>query len=102
MSTTQAKQKTQETAQIESLFKDHGFNDVEAYRQNRASIRVRILDERFAQKSRVQRDKIVAPILAKLPQETQMDITILLLLTPDETTESMANLEFEHPIPSRL
>lgn len=45
---------------------------------------------------------MVDPLLEQLPTETQNDITILLLLAPEETHLSMMNLEFEHPTPSKL
>jgi hypothetical protein len=31
-----------------------------------------------------------------------VNITMLLLLTPEEATKSFASQEFDHPIPSRL
>jgi hypothetical protein len=45
---------------------------------------------------------MVEPILAKLPKEVQSEITVLLLLPPEELGKSMMNLEFEHPAYSRL
>lgn len=92
---------TPETKEIEDLVRPQ-FPDVLAYRYNSASIRIRIIDERFRGMSRVERDRIVDPLLETLPEETQADITILLLLAPEETDASLMNLEFEHPAPSRL
>jgi len=34
--------------------------------------------------------------------DLQNDISTVLLLTPDETKASFANLEFDEPIPSKL
>ncbi len=75
---------------------------VEAYRQNSASVRVRIIDPDFAGFDRAERHDIVWRILEKLPEDVLSDVTILLLLTPDELSESLANFEFENPTPSRL
>jgi stress-induced morphogen len=94
-------QHTEETTRIEEAIRSE-FPDVEAYRYNSASIRVRVIDERFRDKSKAERERMVSSLLNQLPEETQSDITILLLLTPDETKESLMNLEFEHPTPSRL
>jgi hypothetical protein len=37
-----------------------------------------------------------------LPEEVVAEITVLLLLTPDEAKKSVGNVDFENPIPSRL
>ena len=73
-----------------------------AYRFNSAPIRVRIVDESFRAKSCAERDEMVAPLLEQLPEETYTDIMILLLLTPEEVDESLMNMDFENPAPSRI
>lgn len=95
------KRKTAETEQIERLL-EALFARTEAYRYNSASIRVRIVDERFNGRSIPEREAMVEPHLEKLPKDTQADITMLLLLPPEETEESVLNVEFEHPSPSVL
>lgn len=100
MSNVESK-KTDETRELEHVLREH-FPDVVAYRQNSASIRVRIIDERFRGKTRGERDRMVDPYLETLPEATQADITVLLLLTRAETARSMMNVEFEDPIESLL
>jgi stress-induced morphogen len=78
------------------------FPSVEAYRYNPASIRVRVIDERFRDKSKAERDAMVAPYLKELPPQVRDDVTLLLLLTEDEKYQSMMNTEFEHPRRSAL
>ena len=84
------------------------FPRTDAYRYNSASIRVRIVDDRFKGKSNEERDDMVEPLLAKLDPELQADIMNLLLLTTDEADlssfnkASSRNLEFEDPSPSKL
>lgn len=102
------KQKTAETKKIEALLRKH-FPDYpddfppQSYRYNSASIRVRVVSSEFAGKDRVERSELVYPILEKnLPEETWQDITMILLLTPDEVDESLTNFEFEKPTPSSL
>jgi stress-induced morphogen len=101
------KKKTPETKRIERLlsdrFADHPADyPPEAYRYNPASIRVRVVDESFRGKSRPEREAMVLPLLQKLGEEVRADITVLLLLSPEEVNQSMMNLEFEEPTPSRL
>lgn len=96
-----AKQKNEQTKLIEERLRPH-FPNVEAYRYNIASIRVRIIDERFRGKSKPDREEMVLPIIEDLPEEIQTDLTILLLLVPKETDQSMMNVEFENPTPSIL
>ena len=100
------KQQTDETRAIEQHLKRE-FAAVEAYRYNSASIRVRVIDERFRGKSEVEREQLVLPLIHKLPEETQADVTMLIMLTTDEHADSVssmnvANLEFDSPSPSRL
>ena len=102
-----ADKQTPETQKIEKLLKKLFPNHPEdfpptAYRYNSASIRVRVVDESFKGKSRSEREKVVLPALRTLTEKTQSDITVLLLLAPDETDRSMMNFEFDHPTPSRL
>lgn len=102
------KQKNAETRSVEKLLREHfpdhpeGFPPT-AYRYNPASIRVRVVSERFAGMDQVARSELVYPILERnLPEDTWQDITLILLLAPDELDDSLMNLEFEKPTPSRL
>jgi stress-induced morphogen len=82
--------------------RNHPNSQIEVRRQNPVSIRVRIIDPDFAGLDRVDREPAVWDILKTLPDEVFSDITMLLLLSPGETERSLANQEFEDPIPSRL
>ncbi len=97
--------RTDETRQVEqSLGKQ--FAQVDAYRYNRASIRVRIIDPRFEGYDIEKRDNLVEPELDKLPVDIQGDIMNLLLFYPGEVEHDLRaklmNLEFEEPSPSML
>jgi stress-induced morphogen len=83
---------------------DHAHPDaeIEAYRQNSVSVRIRILNPEFAGKSRAQREEEVWAVLNELPEEAVAEISLLLLLTPEEAARSFANSEFDDPIPSKL
>ncbi len=81
---------------------DHPKAQIEVRRQNSVSIRIRIIDPDFAGLDRVDREPAVWNVLKTLPDEVFANITMLLLLSPDETAGSFANREFEDPIPSRL
>lgn len=96
------KKVTGQTKKVEKAFIDSGFNHVEAYRYNSASIRVRVIDSRFSGKSRINREKMVWPVIESLSDELQAELTVLLLLAPGEKSRSMMNMEFEDPTPSRL
>jgi hypothetical protein len=50
----------------------------------------------------LERERLVLPLIRQLPEDIQADITILLLLAPEEAGKSLMNLEFENPTPSRL
>lgn len=87
---------------LQAYEQHHSQAEVVLYRQNSVAVSVRIIDADFQGISRADRHDLVWDYFAALPDETQSQVTILLLLTPEETENSIANLDFEHPIPSRL
>jgi len=105
LSTEWEAKRTPETRMVEDFLRP-SFPTVDAYRYNSASIRVRVIDDRFKGKSVEKRDAMVEPLLDQLPRETQADIMNLLTLYPGETNDFLRalvnNIEFEHPIASEL
>jgi hypothetical protein len=81
---------------------DHPNSEIDLYRQNPVSVRIRIIDPNFARHNKIQRSKSVWNYLGKLDEDTQSDISTLILLTPNETESSFANFEFNDPVPSSL
>src|SRR3954447_14774174 len=80
----------------------HPHAEIEAYRQNSVSVRIRILNPEYAGKSRAQREEEVWAVLDDLPEDVLAEISLLLLLTPAEAGTSFASAEFDAPIPSKL
>lgn len=73
------------------------------YRQNVASIRVRVLDARFEGMAKSRRHAEVWNFLAaRVPAEIMAEISVVLALPPAELGASLANLDFENPLPSQL
>jgi stress-induced morphogen len=96
---------TRETKNIEKLLKQH-FPDHPkdyppiAYRYNPVSIRVRLVHKSFDGKSLWDRDQMVLPIIETLPEKTQADLILMLLLSPSEARRRVGYQEFEmqgHP-----
>jgi len=81
---------------------DHPNSKIELYRQNAVSIRVRIIDPDFEEFSRFERHQTIWEYLKGVPEDDQNDISMLLLLTPDEVPHSAGSLEFDEPAPSLL
>jgi hypothetical protein len=110
MSATQWETKrTDETRLVEDVLKKAGFEKVDAYRYNSASIRVRVIDPRFEGLTAERRDAMVEPHLEQLPERTQADIMNLftfapsdLQQTPKTSRQFLLNTEFDDPSPSRL
>ena len=80
----------------------HPRAKVDVKRYNSASVRVRVIDPDFAGSSWTDRDTQIWAVLDSLPDDTLAEISLLILLTPQEAKKSMTNLEFENPTPSRL
>ena len=80
-----------------ALSKQFPPGSITAYRYNPASVRVRVIDKRFSGMSIPRREETVLPLLRELPEEVQADLTVLLLLGPDEISASLMNREFDDP-----
>ena len=96
---------TPETRNVENLLRQH-FSQVDSYRYNSATIRVRVIDPRFEGLPREKRDTMVEQYLDTLPAETQSDIVTLLTFapwelqqTPKTFREYMLNSEFDEAGP---
>jgi len=101
--------RTDETRQVEEVLRGAGFQQVDAYRYNSASIRVRVIDARFEGRSRADRDAMIEPHLKHLPERTQADIMNLYTFAPSELEQTpktfkdfVLNAEFDDPSPSML
>ncbi len=81
---------------------DHPQAEIEAYRQNSVSVRVRVIDPAFQGKSRAKREEQLWAALDQLPEDVAAEISVLLLLTPDEAKNSFASMDFDNPVPSQL
>jgi len=73
----------------------------DVFRQNKASIWIRIVDKRFGRMKRGERHDQVYDFLAeRLDDDTLLEISVLLPLAPRELASSVMNAEFNDPIPS--
>ena len=77
----------------------HPNAQIDVRRRHGVLIRVRIIDPDFQGIFWADRDKQVWPLLQQLPSEIFDDISMVLLLTPEEAPTFGANIEFEHPLP---
>jgi len=81
----------------------HPGADAALYRQNSASIRLRVIDRRFEGMTKSRRHADVWDFLAtRVPEDTLADVSLVLTIAPAELKHSFANFEFEQPTPSRL
>ncbi len=100
---------TDETRHVAETLRKAGFDQVDVYRYNMASIRVRVIDRRFEGRSTEDRDAMVELILETLPERTQADIISLFTFAPSELQQTppihkdlRMNAEFDDPSPSML
>ena len=78
----------------------HPAAEVVLYRRDPYSVRVRVIDPGFAGRSLADRFDSVWEVIEPLPEDLQSQVSILLTLTPEEAeTMSIANYDFDHPIP---
>ena len=82
---------------------EHPGADATLYRQNSASIRLRVIDRRFEGMTRSRRHADIWDYLAaRTPEDALADVSLVLAVAPAELKMSFANFEFESPIPSKL
>lgn len=89
-------------AALEPYRNVHPRAKIDVYRQSKFSIRVRVIDPDFAGQALSERDDPLWNLLGALPDDVKFDISMLLLLTPEEARSSLANFDFENPMPSRV
>lgn len=88
-------------AALDAFETSHPGAVAELYRQNSGSIRVRIIDQRFAKMSRPRRHDEVWDFLAdRLDDDTLQEISVLLPIGPAERDSSFMSMEFDHPVKS--
>jgi stress-induced morphogen len=73
----------------------HPSAQIVLYRENSASVSIRVIDPDFADMDRVDRHDLVWTVLEKLDQKVLGHITILLPLTPDEASNSLLSKTFD-------
>jgi hypothetical protein len=88
-------------AQIESALvpyqQHHPAARIKVRRYNSVSIRIRVIDPAFRGRGLAEREDELWPLIESLPADAQEEITMLLLLAPEEATNSLLNAEFEDP-----
>ncbi len=101
--------RTDESRMVEDALRKAGFQRVDSYRYNSASIRVRVIDPRFDGLKIEKRHAMIEPHLDQLPERTQADIISLFALAPSELEQKpetlrqfVKNVEFDDPSPSIL
>lgn len=83
--------------------RQHPGAEASVYRQNPGAVRVRIIDDRFAGMSRARRHDDVWQFLSdRVDEDAMSEISTLLLLPTAELRSSLANLEFDDPLPTKL
>jgi hypothetical protein len=80
----------------------HPKANIELDRRNNVSVHIRIIDPEFGGKSLAEREEEVWPLFEVLSEDAVADVTMLLLITPEEQGESLANFVFEHPTKSMI
>ena len=86
-------------AALQDYVGTHPNAEVELFRANPGSIRVRIIDPDYKGLSDEEREDPVWEYLNQLPEDTVGFLSTLLLITPQEAKKSIANVDFENPIP---
>jgi stress-induced morphogen len=88
---------------LEDYEAHHSEAEATLYRQNSASIRLRVVDHRFEGMTKSRRHAYVWQFLAeRVSEDTLSEVSLVLAIAPSELRTSLTNLEFEEPTPSGL
>jgi hypothetical protein len=83
---------------LRSYVNDYPGAVAEAYRYNAASIRIRVVDERFAKQPFDRRhDELWEFLNDRIPDEVMSEISFLIPVTPAERERDLSSVEFDHP-----
>jgi hypothetical protein len=102
------KKQDRTTRKLEAILREHFLPkhpeaQLDVYRYNSASIRIRVVDPEYAKKDLTERDDEIWEVLKKyVDRDTKSQISLILLFAPEELAWSSINREFENPTPSRL
>jgi stress-induced morphogen len=80
---------------LQPYIKEHSAAKVDVYRQNSGSVRIRVVDPDFQGVSMADRDQNLWPLVENLPEDVFSQLSLLLLLTPKEATDSFISRAFE-------
>ena len=75
----------------------HPKAKIDCYRQSKSNIRLRVIDESYAGQLIKSRHQSLWKVLENLSLEDRNQVTLMVLLTPEETADSIVNYEFENP-----
>ena len=88
---------------LDEYEREHPGSAAELYRHEPASIRIRVVDERFAKMPKHDRhDELWNFISARLDDDTIQEISVLLPIAPKERKSLFMSMEFDDPMPSHL
>jgi hypothetical protein len=88
----------------DKLVQDYGTRhpqaQIDVKRYNSVCVYIRIIDPDFTRKRWKTREEEVWKVLETLPEDSFVQISLLVLLAPKETETSPLNFEFEEPASS--
>lgn len=80
---------------------DHPGAEATLYRQDHGAVRVRVVSDHFAGMTKGRRHRQLWDYLTRHANPNAMEeIEVLLALPTSELRSSLANLDFDHPIPA--
>src|SRR6185295_6115142 len=87
-------------AALEEYERQHPRAKATLYRDSPGSVRVRIVDDRFARMKKFERhDEVYDFLVERVGVDVVGEVSILLLFTRAELKTSLANLDFEETVP---
>lgn len=90
-------------AALDAYENEHPGAEAALYRRNSASVRVRVVDRSFEGMTKSRRHDHVWDFLAdRVPEDALAEVSQVLSFAPAELRSSLANLEFDEPVPSRV
>lgn len=76
----------------------HPAASTEVYRYSPVSLRVRVVDPGFKGMNKPERSRQVWPLLRTLPDDVLSELSMVVLVSPDEVETSIASRDFDAPV----
>jgi len=85
---------------LEPFALQHPRAEIDLYRHGKYRVRLRIVDLVFSRMTKSDRYLLIKPCLDSIDEEVLSDMIVIVMITPQERSESFSSMESDDPVPA--